>query len=543
VTHVTRMEASPDNPAVSHCLGDTQERISNEDCAQDNEAKYVKKDTEVKDSKDASHLSLCFLCAKPAAGPCPVCGLVGVCGEEHQGVHRPEQFCFPFRVEQREGVGRLVVASRDIEPLELIMWDTAAAMGPRMGSPPVCLQCLKAVDGSFRCEECNWPMCRSQCAQGKAHAIECRLLKNTVGKVEFSDFSETDDKYRCIAPLRLLKVKEKIPETWERLSYLMDHNEDRSIGDPELWQTYQRHVNTFLKSLDPGLKDEDIDRAVGLLWTNAFACSNGGGQAIFPTFSFMSHSCHPNCSHSVFPNKTLALQAKMKILAGEEFTISYISPLQGLLKRKTKLRDKWYFSCNCDRCQDPTELESFTSALICQECQIPSALVLPTSVEDLGSEWKCGQCGDSLTAEQVNQTENRIAQEMQKIEPSSLVDYEAMLTTVSTTLHPTHYLTILLKRQLVGLYTKDITMLETKELERVKLFCEDLDKVYQIIDPGYQKDRGVILRALSETEKRLAKHYLNENKETEEQFSARVKKCIELFHESQKCMFVRIKKD
>jgi hypothetical protein len=43
-------------------------------------------------------------------------------------------------------------------------------------------------------------------------------------------------------------------------------------------------------------------------------------QAIFPTFSFASHSCQPNCAHSVFPNKTLALQAKDTIkvnLVGE----------------------------------------------------------------------------------------------------------------------------------------------------------------------------------------------------------------------------------
>ena len=93
---------------------------------------------------------------------------------------------------------------------------------------------------------------------------------------------------------------------------------------------YQKLIKMFrfLQSSDPSLKDEDINRAVGLLWTNAFACSNGGGQAVFPTFSFMSHSCVPNCAHSVFPNKTLALQAKIKINAGEEFTISYISTVQ-----------------------------------------------------------------------------------------------------------------------------------------------------------------------------------------------------------------------
>ena len=44
---------------------------------------------------------------------------------------------------------------------------------------------------------------------------------------------------------------------------------------------YRESVNALLKSADPNLSDEDIDRAVGLLWVNAFACSNGGGQVFF----------------------------------------------------------------------------------------------------------------------------------------------------------------------------------------------------------------------------------------------------------------------
>ena len=40
----------------------------------------------------------------------------------------------------------------------------------------------------------------------------------------------------------MLQVKEKIPEMWERLGYLMDHNEDRQ-QDAELWGTYRDHVN------------------------------------------------------------------------------------------------------------------------------------------------------------------------------------------------------------------------------------------------------------------------------------------------------------
>ena len=78
---------------------------------------------------------------------------------------------------------------------------------------------------------------------------------------------------------------------------------------------------------------------------------------------------------------------------------------------------------------------------------------------------------------------------------------------------------------------------------QVKRYCEEVDAVYKIIDPGYQKERGTILRALCEVSKLLAKKYLNDKTETEEQFSERVKKCIELFQEGQKCMFVRVKKD
>ena len=77
----------------------------------------------------------------------------------------------------------------------------------------------------------------------------------------------------------------------------------------------------------------------------------------------------------------------------------------------------------------------------------------------------------------------------------------------------------------------------------MKRYCEEVDSVYQIIDPGYQKERGTILRALCEVSKVLAKKYLNDGVESEAQFSARVKKCVDLFQDAQKCMFVRLKKD
>ena len=52
-------------------------------------------------------------------------------------------------------VGRHLVASRDIAPLELVLWDTAVVVGPCADSVPVCLECMDKVDGSYQCPHCQ----------------------------------------------------------------------------------------------------------------------------------------------------------------------------------------------------------------------------------------------------------------------------------------------------------------------------------------------------------------------------------------------------
>jgi len=323
----------------------------------------------------------------------------------------------------------------------------------------------------------------------------------------------------------------------------MDHNEDR-VKDPELWNLYRDNVNKYLKICGQEFSDEDVDRAVGLLWTNSFACASGGGQAIFPTFSFASHSCQPNCAHSVFPNKTLALQAKDTIKAGEEFTISYISTLQGLLKRRAKLRDKWFFECSCARCKDPLEGGSHASTLLCQVCKTPDAFVTSSNSLDPKAHWNCSKCPQKLQPEDINKVENRIAETMQTLSPSSMAEFESFLEDASLEVHPSHYLMLLLKRHLIGLYNVCLMSLDLEDLERVESYCKCVDDSYQIIDPGYQKDRGSVLRIMCEVKKIIAKkRHLDAKLDDAEQFKERVQECCALFQEAQKCMFVRVKKD
>ena len=59
---------------------------------------------------------ICFYCRKKATMPCQYCKGIYFCSDEHGNIHRPDDVCFPFRIEYLPHVGNYMVASRDIEP-------------------------------------------------------------------------------------------------------------------------------------------------------------------------------------------------------------------------------------------------------------------------------------------------------------------------------------------------------------------------------------------------------------------------------------------
>jgi len=120
----------------------------------------------------------CFLCESPAALKCVHCP-TEACSEEHLAVHRPKDYCFPFKVMRRPEVGRYVVATRDVAPSEIILEENPAVFGPEHDTPPVCLECLTAVDGSFTCAKCGLPLCGEECAShGRYHKPECEVFSD-----------------------------------------------------------------------------------------------------------------------------------------------------------------------------------------------------------------------------------------------------------------------------------------------------------------------------------------------------------------------------
>ena len=101
-------------------------------------------------------------------------------------------------------------------------------------------------------------------------------------------------------------------------------------------------------------------------------------------------------------DRSIKVNAQRKIKKNEEITIHYLSFQQGNLRRKNAMRDNWHFDCNCVRCQDPTEMGSYLSALKCLGCE--SGYVLPIDPMELSSQWSCPVCNQKMSLESVNET-------------------------------------------------------------------------------------------------------------------------------------------
>ena len=131
-------------------------------------------------------------------------------------------------------------------------------LGPNYETEAVCLECLSRADGSVLCHHCNLPLCSDKCREGPKHRAECQVFSKMEKKVSVARFGQGTIAYEygCITVLRLLALRFAIltnictqhsttfylrdgdPETWSRVQFLMDHDEERR-KEKEYWQMFQ----------------------------------------------------------------------------------------------------------------------------------------------------------------------------------------------------------------------------------------------------------------------------------------------------------------
>ena len=198
-------------------------------------------------------------------------------------------------------------------------------------------------------------------------------------------------------------------------------------------------------------EEEEIFRILGIIRTNALQVQDPtmklhgvSGRAVFPTLSYLSHSCICNARYSLSPkpqDRSIKVRAQRKIQQGEEITIQYLSFMYGHLKRKGTIKNFWFFDCNCPRCRDPTELDSYMSAMKCSDCENGNLLPLnPMEIETC--QWSCDQCQHQQSSESIKDYVGNCDESLSDPNGNTLTiaRYEKMLQEFSQRLHPNHYL-------------------------------------------------------------------------------------------------------
>ena len=209
----------------------------------------------------------CFLCfSSHETEQCKQCEKVFTCKQHLKTHSRSDGACYPFKVEYDCEMGRYLVATRTIKPGEVIMHESPAVLGPYTRSKAQCLNCFKLIDCKIRfdCHRCGFPVCGDECARGKYHKDECELFDSVGLRATIDEVDEFDIQYSAVTVLRLLRVMEREEEMKKvdrnnndddcshilgMVSKLMDHNEERQMEHPDIWNFEKEFIINFIQKV------------------------------------------------------------------------------------------------------------------------------------------------------------------------------------------------------------------------------------------------------------------------------------------------------
>ncbi|XP_054269407.1 SET domain-containing protein SmydA-8-like [Macrosteles quadrilineatus] len=448
----------------------------------------------------------CVICQKDASKRCGGCCQVYYCNKEHQKLDwaKHKHTCKPFKVCEDPVLGRHLVATRDITAGEVILKEPPLLQGPSQVTGPVCLSCLQAVSqhNSEPCSQCGWPLClKPKCRESKQHLPECRwTMDKRKNPVKISQFITPHPSYECITTLRLCYAKRHSPGLWGRLCKLQSHTEERrgTHKYKEDTRTVAQFLRRFYK-LEDEFSDEDIMDIWGIIQVNGHEVplTQPAHVAVYDLSSMLEHSCHPNCAKSFASDASLVLRAVVKVSAGQHLSICYTDCLWGTVNRQYHLRDTKFFTCQCPRCLDPTEMGTYFSAILCEKSDC-SGTMLPASLCSLveATPWTCDSCGHVVYDSQVEATLQQAGQELATLQSKNLTESTKFLEKWRSKFHQNHfYLTevrLAIAERMGQESPQGIRGLSPECLQYKVNLTRDLLELLSLIAPGETRVLGML---------------------------------------------------
>ena len=202
--------------------------------------------------------------------------------------------------------------------------------------------------------------------------------------------------------------------------------------------------------------------------------------------------------------------------------------------------------------EDPTELKTFASAMLCT-C---GGMILPENPLDLtqSAVWRCKECPSTLPALQVSSQERNIMMERESIQRDDVPGLEDFLARQKKTLAPGHANMLDVKKQLSVAYGRSVipkgkrnfqfqyfrypgyemSQLSTEKLKKKIAYCHEVIDALTILEPGISTQKGLTLYELWFGEVELANRLKAEGKLDKETHREKLRVAFASLEESSK---------
>lgn len=161
----------------------------------------------------------------------------------------------------------------------------------------------------------------------------------------------------------------------------------------------------------------------------------------------MNHQCVPNVRYKFDDKQVMVVQAAKRIKKDEEIFTSYLQLFWSTLSRRLQLKATKDFMCACPRCKDPTENNTYLSALKCAKQECTAGRLLPINPILIHSPWKCDVCGMKLEFKKISRIQDVLSSVIvSKLKNKDLKHIQAFLrTTIPDILPPNNEFVLELK--------------------------------------------------------------------------------------------------
>ncbi|XP_058127021.1 SET domain-containing protein SmydA-8 [Anopheles ziemanni] len=405
----------------------------------------------------------------------------------------------PWDIAVFEGLGRGLVATRDIAVNELIFLDRPILVGPRVNNYDVifCASCCRILRKLHLCSGgCRLPMC-AQCdfsvGEASPHAAECRLIQSWQPK-DAGRYSKNI--LYALTSIRGFLLSERD----RSLVLQMEGHPPRKEMTTEIERLLK---DGYFQNLDgEGADVRYLRQLVNVLNTNAFETSrivadeeNNDHEIILRGLyilgALMNHCCRPNVRYVFDSELRMRVYASRPIRAGQQLLNNYSKILWGTQHRIIHLCFSKCFLCSCERCKDPTEFGTYLGALKCVRESCPEGRLLPINPLKISSLWRCDRCDlkmDNIKATKIQEIAGRmILNNAIKRESSYIIDY--LNDHLVRFLLPTNQFTVELKLQAIKKIQADRPVAELREKER---YCVEILDILERLQYGECFVKGVL---------------------------------------------------